>query len=397
MSLDFNTVYKLRLGSDPAHPEIVMAPVPLPAGKGWWVRRTSPDHPERILRGDTFEGEGGKVVVVTKDGPATFEPLTLDLWKGMNPSDSSHLPFDSDGDLQEFYWHDWMTASEETGVGDIDSISKALAIQYGAEIQEGRKAKPGEVHQWSDGSYLKLRDGTWQKIPGTEPAAEGAEIMAETITRLNGMVGSGELAPGMDIQDHIDQARGVVDAHRKGVVAFGAKLEEMAGGGANVQGRVKTLGSVLGKIATKPHWFKKADDVQDGTGYRIIHDSLDDVTRSVGKIKKQFKVKAERDYISNPQGSYRSHHLIVEDEDGLEKEIQVRTRRQHEMAEWSHDVFKPRTSEQKKKVDANRKEIEKTQAKIAEWAYEKDKGKDPGPQPECPEQVSNAVGCRSLG
>ena len=90
MPLDFNTVYKLTYQGEP---EIVMAPVNLPHRPGWWLRRTSPDHPEYTLEGETFEGADGRVVIVTKEGPATLEPLTLDLWRGMSPSDSSRLRF----------------------------------------------------------------------------------------------------------------------------------------------------------------------------------------------------------------------------------------------------------------------------------------------------------------
>lgn len=398
MPLDFETVYKLTYRGNP---EIVMAPVALPHAKGWWLRRTSPDHPELTLEGETFEGADGKVVIVTKEGPAILEPLTIELWQEMSPSDSSHLTFETDGDLQEFYWSDFMADAEDEGMGDPESIRKGLVAKHiGAvqEMREGREARPGEVHQWEDGLHVKQRDGSWKRV--LETGGEGADVVADTLNKMSRMIAAGELAEGMDLHDHVRVAQETEAKHRKGAAAFGAAVEEAVGSGAiKMGGRVKTVGSLLGKVVEKPHWVKKADEVQDGTGYRVVHETLAEVYDTVEKLKKRFKLgeeEPERDYIKNPQGSYRSFHLIVKDDDGLEKEIQIRTRRQDELAEWTHDVFKPRSREQAAKVRECKDDIDKIQTKIADWAHAKDEGKDPGPHPLCPEHVSSSIGCKTV-
>ena len=197
------------------------------------------------------------------------------------------------------------------------------------------------------------------------------------------------------VTQHLSMAEHLVGQHSKGLKPLLNDLTSMAPEGAKVKGRVKTVESVLGKLVRKPK-YGDASKLQDLTGARVVVDSLSGVRDTVTKIRDKYTVVDEDNYIDTPQGDYRSWHLIIQD-GATAKEIQVRTGNQNTFADWSHNVYKPRTPEQTAKVKAAQKTIDTYSKAMSAHFFSKDKGDRPPnpPAPPCPPVVKEAVGCIS--
>lgn len=265
----------------------------------------------------------------------------------------------------------------------------------------------GTVRSWADGDYIKTRDG-WVKTVMPQKAAgvddkvvlgpgdvisheDYTKNMQSTVTQLQGLLDKGTL-PGT-LEDQIDAAKSVVAKHKKRFPKFMQSLQDAAPEGAEVSGRVKTFQSALGKLIVKPK-YKTAEGLQDTTGTRIVCNSTDDVKSTVENLKKKYKVISEDDYISKPLGSmkYRSHHLIVEDEDGTAKEIQVRTKNQDAFGHWAHESYKPTTDAKREAIEKHSDEITKYAADMSDWLAAQDEGREPGERPAAPQVVKDVFG-----
>lgn len=108
MAIEFKQVYYLDM---PLGPDIALAPVVLPRGRGIWYRRASLTHSETTVEGPVFEGEGGKVVVLTPQGNYTFVPLTLELFDTMKDQINGHdilrARISSTEQLREWFWEEF--------------------------------------------------------------------------------------------------------------------------------------------------------------------------------------------------------------------------------------------------------------------------------------------------
>ena len=104
----------------------------------------------------------------------------------------------------------------------------------------------------------------------------------------------------------------------------------------NVNGRVKTVASILEKIQRKHIPVECMEEqVEDIAGIRLICQFVEEIERVTELIRKRsdIEIKSEKDYIRHMKDSgYRSYHLIVyytvETLDGpkrLQVEIQIRT------------------------------------------------------------------------
>ena len=161
----------------------------------------------------------------------------------------------------------------------------------------------------------------------------------------------------------------------------------------DVQGRVKTLESVLGKLTRKKH-YADATQLQDISGFRVIHNTVADVRRTVAAIKDKYEVVTEDDYLEQPQGAYRSYHLIVRHA-GLQKEIQVRTARQDVFANWAHESYKPHTPEQIAAMRDHEPHITEYSKSASTYYWAQDTGQPTNPPfaPPCTRTVKDAFGC----
>ncbi|MCP5068652.1 MAG: bifunctional (p)ppGpp synthetase/guanosine-3',5'-bis(diphosphate) 3'-pyrophosphohydrolase, partial [bacterium] len=101
-----------------------------------------------------------------------------------------------------------------------------------------------------------------------------------------------------------------------------------------VQGRAKHLFSAYRKMQDQN---LGADEIFDLLAFRIITENVSDCYHALGVVHTMFKPLPQRfkDYIATPKrNGYRSLHTAVISADGRVFEIQIRTHRMHEIAEY---------------------------------------------------------------
>ncbi len=114
---------------------------------------------------------------------------------------------------------------------------------------------------------------------------------------------------------------------------------------AQVRGRQKKPYSVFRKMQSKSLSFEQLSDVW---GFRIIVDDIPSCYRALGIVHTRWRVVPGRfkDYISTPkQNDYQSIHTTIIGPSRQRIELQIRTRRMHEIAEYgiaAHALYKDR-------------------------------------------------------
>ncbi|MCM2291981.1 bifunctional (p)ppGpp synthetase/guanosine-3',5'-bis(diphosphate) 3'-pyrophosphohydrolase [Allorhizobium sp. BGMRC 0089] len=112
---------------------------------------------------------------------------------------------------------------------------------------------------------------------------------------------------------------------------------------ASVKGRQKKPYSVFRKMQSKSLSFEQLSDVY---GFRILVDDVSSCYRALGIVHTRWRVVPGRfkDYISTPkQNDYRSLHTTIVGPSRQRIELQIRTRRMHEIAEYgiaAHALYK---------------------------------------------------------
>ena len=120
-----------------------------------------------------------------------------------------------------------------------------------------------------------------------------------------------------------------------------------------VQGRYKRFYSIYKKLQKVDQEF---DRIQDLTGFRVLVHDVQDCYKALGYIHQHWSPKAGRfkDYIAQPKpNGYQSLHTTVTDPKGENIEIQIRTHKMHEIAEFglaAHWQYKK--GQQTTKIDA---------------------------------------------
>jgi len=127
MGIPFERVYRSKRDGDP-HWSIVMGLTPLPGRKGVWMWRASETHPEIALRGEVFEGEDGKLVLVGPDGRHTFEPLTIETWEDMRDDvggfEEIRKAINTDTFLQSWYWDEFAHDGAGNEIGQAEVLAR---------------------------------------------------------------------------------------------------------------------------------------------------------------------------------------------------------------------------------------------------------------------------------
>ncbi|ASY62172.1 GTP pyrophosphokinase [Sinorhizobium sojae CCBAU 05684] len=114
---------------------------------------------------------------------------------------------------------------------------------------------------------------------------------------------------------------------------------------AYVKGRQKKPYSVFRKMQSKSLSFEQLSDVW---GFRIIVDDIQSCYRALGIVHTRWRVVPGRfkDYISTPkQNDYQSIHTTIIGPSRQRIELQIRTKRMHEIAEYgiaAHAIYKDR-------------------------------------------------------
>ncbi len=155
---------------------------------------------------------------------------------------------------------------------------------------------------------------------------------------------------------------------------------EKAGIEATVQSRIKHIYSLYVKLQ-RPEINKVLDKVYDLMAMRIIVTSEEDCYKALGVITQVFPPLPEKvsDFIAHPKpNGYRSIHLKVLGPNNYPLEIQIRTKKMHEEAEYgvaAHWHY----AEQKEKVKSDEKVSQGFRAgaeklewvkQLAEWQKE---------------------------
>jgi ppGpp synthetase/RelA/SpoT-type nucleotidyltranferase len=291
-------------------------------------------------------------------------------------------------------------------------IEHAATHMANAYNGTGAKRKPVSVSDNGDGTYTVL-DGNsttnvamhhkWKGLPvnviapattkKSSPLVKRPEEFESVLAPLRDMIASGKLKKDVSLDEHVDIAEKFLGKHQAALPKSLKEIESLCVPGSKVKGRTKTLESALGKLVRKPK-YGTADKLQDGTGLRVICDSIDSVKENVKRLKAKYKIVAEDDYISTDKDGYRSHHLVIEDADGLQKEVQVRTPNQNAWADWCHEtVYKPTSKEGAEALERHRDTISKYASEMSEYFYARDLGKQTGSQPPCPPPVKQHFGC----
>ncbi|QCI98258.1 RelA/SpoT family protein [Agrobacterium larrymoorei] len=113
--------------------------------------------------------------------------------------------------------------------------------------------------------------------------------------------------------------------------------------GAMVKGRQKKPYSVFRKMQSKSLSFEQLSDVY---GFRILVQDIPACYRALGIVHTRWRLVPGRfkDYISTPkQNDYRSLHTTIVGPSRQRIELQIRTRRMHEIAEFgiaAHSLYK---------------------------------------------------------
>ncbi|HSN33330.1 MAG TPA: bifunctional (p)ppGpp synthetase/guanosine-3',5'-bis(diphosphate) 3'-pyrophosphohydrolase [Ideonella sp.] len=139
---------------------------------------------------------------------------------------------------------------------------------------------------------------------------------------------------------HYKQVAALLDEKRagreKGVEAARARLDaELRAQGlrAEVQGRPKHLYSIWKKMQGKGLDFSRVLDVR---ALRIIVHDVRECYAALARVHELYRPLSGEfdDYIARPKpNGYQSLHTVVQDENGLVVEVQIRTRQMHEHAE----------------------------------------------------------------
>jgi len=245
--------------------------------------------------------------------------------------------------------------------------------------------------------------------PGGQPSADVEEMLkalslelaarghdtVETTPQLQALRDEfGEKMPGPhSFDEHVAIAQDEILHHKRTYARFLSEVRQVALPGSKVEGRLKSLESTIRKLHDKPH-YASAADLQDLTGVRIVVDTTDEVQRTVERVKARWDVITEDDYLTSPKGGYyRAYHVVVRDKDGNGKEIQVLTHNQLKLANWAHDVYKPRTESQERALAHAGSAIRAYVNDLSRYYAALDGNGDDVPKPECPGEVRRTFGC----
>ncbi len=178
-----------------------------------------------------------------------------------------------------------------------------------------------------------------------EAIARDMHTNAETVTEKQEWKPEENDLPGWDTTD----IKEYHDGYEKVYPGLKAKLEQVTDG--DLSGRVKTLESVVKKLkkknVAKPPYTQ--NNMEDIIGMRLTFNNQKDILEAAKKIKDNFTVTQEEDYITHPKDGYRSYHLNIK-HDGKPAEIQLRTPNQTIWADWMHDTFYDHPNETKARL-----------------------------------------------
>ncbi len=366
---------------------------------------------------NAFNGEGEK-----------RKPISL-----KDNGDGSYTVMDGNSTTNLAQQHKWKNIVATVSTGDepahewVQGADLPLLVDALRDFLSEVSFKAGTIRKWGGFEFQKQADTTWSRLPTggggggaaaaihrfTKPAAGAAAekpkaaspaapkaVIAVDVPEVPGFadaVKAGKLAAGKTVEQHVGIARAFLGKHAASLDKSISNLKGVMPKGVDVKGRTKAIDSALGKLVRKPK-YGTVEKLQDGTGMRVIAKDNETLEASVAALKKNYKIIESDDYVSKPLGGetglgYRSFHAIIEDSDGLQKEVQLRTPNQNVHADWCHDVYKPHTPEQEKAMKDEASTIAKYAREMGDYFAKVDAKKTPGEPPPCPPPVKQHFTC----
>jgi ppGpp synthetase/RelA/SpoT-type nucleotidyltranferase len=135
-------------------------------------------------------------------------------------------------------------------------------------------------------------------------------------------------------------------------------------------------------------------NAQDIAGARVTASSPKQFEAEAAKIKKNFNIIEDIDYIANPKDGYRSRHLIAAMPDGTHCEIQLRTKNQTAWADWAHEqIYKTHATGMKARlIEKHMPEIKQYSLRMSEYFAALDDGAS-AQKPPCVRIIKITVTC----
>lgn len=138
-------------------------------------------------------------------------------------------------------------------------------------------------------------------------------------------------------------------------------LTEIAPKDSTIYARTKTPYSILNKLVNKKMYNMtpvKEGDVEgltDLVGTSIVVNSLDEIRDTRDKLDKGAlgKVMERKDYYEKPKDGYMAVHYIIES-NNVPVEVQLKTKRQKQLNESSHNPYKYRNLDSKRLLELSK-------------------------------------------
>jgi ppGpp synthetase/RelA/SpoT-type nucleotidyltranferase len=184
-------------------------------------------------------------------------------------------------------------------------------------------------------------------------------------------------------------ALAAIAQHRPFFAELKGKLEA-AFPDAKVSGRIKTVKSIVEKVLKDPDdKFGDVSDIHDISATRV-EVPFSEIPLAAAQVRKMFHVIKEDDYIAHPKAGYRGLHFNVEKK-GLIGEVQVRSPRMSQWAEWAHDQLYKVPERKRALIEANRSVMDDYANKMSDYVYALDNNRQQ-PIPDCPPIVAQTLG-----
>lgn len=209
-----------------------------------------------------------------------------------------------------------------------DLVYKRTYVEDPSEVPEGVSLREGS------------RDGLFYDDSGQEFVAGQHE---RTKKRLQDMDVSDEL---------VNEAVEVIQKHDNIAQESFEMVWDMANDvGADIQSgshRVKGVGSAVQKVAEAQEEagedeepkYDSVSDLTDVHGSQVVVDDLDDAEEMYENFldRDDIEVEKAKDHTESTDDPYRAHHVVIEKEDGVYTEIQIKEERMSEIASASHSL-----------------------------------------------------------
>lgn len=146
------------------------------------------------------------------------------------------------------------------------------------------------------------------------------------------------------VEEAIDR---IQDHHEIQEDAFSQVYDIVEGADANITEafhRVKGVGSSLEKVHERDNQYDEIDELTDMHGSTFVVDDFDDAQEIFETMQGRDDIEIEKtvNHAEDRSNGYRAYHVVIEVEDGLFSEVQIKEKRMKQVASASHSlVLKP--------------------------------------------------------